>query len=115
MQTSPDKRASGKRGSARKEDEMNEEDPTQGVRDWSKPFTENLEDLETHVPAHPSEREISDSEGDASKVVIQKRKHRIYTHFTRDRNCDICLTTKLRGFVEEGAMRDLIPRAEKVW
>ena len=29
-------------------------------------------DLETHVPAHPSEREISDSEADASKVETQK-------------------------------------------
>ena len=29
--------------------------------DWKQPFTENLEDLETHVLAHPSERKISDS------------------------------------------------------
>ena len=36
--------------------------------DWLQPFTVNLEDLETHVPAHSSERENSDSEGDASKV-----------------------------------------------
>ena len=50
------------------EDETNEEDPTQGIPDWLQPFTENLEDLETHVPAHSSERAISDSEGDASKV-----------------------------------------------
>ena len=47
---------------------MNKEEPMQGIPDWLQPFTENLEDLETHVPAHPSEREISDSEGDASKV-----------------------------------------------
>ena len=40
--------------------------------DWLHPFTENLEDLETHVLAHFSEREISDSEGDASKVGTQK-------------------------------------------
>ena len=73
MQTSPDKCASGNRGSVHKEDEMNEEDPTQSIPDWLQPFTENPEDLETHVPAHPSEREISDSEGDASKVGIQKR------------------------------------------
>ena len=65
------------RGSAHTENEMDEEDPTQGIPDWLQPFTENLEDLETHVPAHPSEREISDSEGDASKVETQKRKHSI--------------------------------------
>ena len=51
---------------------MDKEDPTQGIPDWLQPFTENQEDLETHVPAHPSEREISDSEGDASKVERQR-------------------------------------------
>ena len=76
MQTDPYKQASGSRGSAHKKDEMNKEDPTQGIPDWLQPFTDNLEDLETHVPAHPSEREISDSEGDASNVETQKWKHR---------------------------------------
>ena len=56
---------------------MNEEDPTQGIPDWLQPLTGNPENLETHVPAHPSEREISDSEGDASKVERQKRKHSV--------------------------------------
>ena len=83
MQTNPDKQASGNRGSAHKEDEMNEEDPTQGIPDWLQPFTDYLEDLETHVPAHSSEREISDSEGDASKVETQKRKHSIFSHFLK--------------------------------
>ena len=75
MQTNLDKQASGNCGSAHKEDEMNEEDPTQGIPGWLQPFTDNLENLETHVPAHSSEREISDSEGDASRVETQKRKH----------------------------------------
>ena len=65
------KLASGNRGSVDK-DEMDKEDPTQGIPDWLQPFTDNLEDLETHVPAHSSEREISDSEGDASKVETEK-------------------------------------------
>ena len=63
MQTNPDMQASGSRGLAHTENEMDEEDPTQGIPDWSQPFTENLEDLETHVPAHSSAREISESEG----------------------------------------------------
>ena len=66
------------------ENETDEEDPTQGIFDWLQPFTENLEDLETHVAAH-AEREISDSEGDASKVDTQKRKHRICIHLPKDR------------------------------
>ena len=43
----------------------------QGIPEWLQLFTENLEDLETHVPAHISERESSDSEG-STKVVTQK-------------------------------------------
>ena len=78
MLTNPDKLASENRGSAHKEDEMNEEDPTQGIPDWLQPFTDNLQDLETHVPAHSSERENSDSDGDAFKVETQKRKHSVH-------------------------------------
>ena len=103
-----DKRASGNRGSAHKEDDMNEEDPTQGIPDWLQPFTENLEDLEMHVPAHPSEREISDSE-----VEIQKRKHSIYTHFPKDRNSDMCLRTKNTRVPCKRRNEGSIPRAEK--
>ena len=53
-------------------DETEKEDPTQGILDWLQPFTDNLEDLETHVLADSSERENSGSEGDASKVETQK-------------------------------------------
>ena len=102
MQTDPEKRASGNRGSANK-DEMDKEDPTQGIPDWLQPFTDNLEDLETHVPAHSSERENSESEGGAAKVVTN-RKHSIYTHFPTDRNRDVYLRTKLRGFLAENVM-----------
>ena len=74
---------------------MNKENPTQGIPDWLQPFTDDLEDLETHVPAHSSEREISDPEGDASKVETQKQKHSLYTHFPKDRSCGVCLRTKI--------------------
>ena len=69
MLTDPDKQATGNREPA---NEMNKKDPTQGVPVWLQPFTVNLEDLETHVLAHSSAREKSNSEGDASKVETQK-------------------------------------------
>ena len=47
--------------------QMDKEDPTQGIPGWLQPFIDNLEDLETHVPAHSSEREYSDWAG-ATKV-----------------------------------------------
>ena len=66
------------------------------------------------MPAHSSEREISDSEGDASKVGTEKkRKHSICTHSTKDRNCDICLRTKITRAPGRKRDKESIPRAEK--
>ena len=103
----------GSRGSAHTEDETDEDDPTQGIPDWQQSFTADPEDLETHVPANSSEREISDSEGDTSKVETQKRKHCIYTHFPKDRNCDMCLRTKIMRVPCSRRNEGSIPRAEK--
>ena len=65
------------------------------------------------MSAHSSEREISDSEGDASKVETQKRKHSVYTHFSKDRNRDICLRTKITRFPCRRRDKGSIPQAEK--
>ena len=66
----------------------------------------------THVPAHSSERGNSDSEG-ATKVVKQKSKQSICTHFTKDRNCDVCLRTKITKVPCRKRNERSIPRAEK--
>ena len=80
---------------------MDNEDSAQGIPEWLQPFTDHLQDLETHVPAHSSERENSDSEG-ATKVLTQKRKHSIYSHFIKDRNCDVCLrNTNYEGSLQK--------------
>ena len=63
MLTDHDKQATGNREPA---NEMNKEDPTQGILVWLQPFTAILEDLEMHLLAHSSERV------DASKVETQK-------------------------------------------
>ena len=114
MQTNPDMQASGSRGSAHKKDEMNEKGGSNARHSrLVAAFTDNLENLETHVLAHFSEREISDSESDASKVGTQKRKHRVKTHFTKDRNCNICLRTKIRRVPCRRRDEGSFPRAEK--
>ena len=69
MLTDHDKQATGNPEPA---NGINKEDPTQGVPVWLQPFTDNLEDLEAHVLAHSSERENSDSGGDASKSGDKK-------------------------------------------
>ena len=98
----------------KKLDETDKEDPTQGIPDWLQPFTDNLEDLETHVLAHSSERENSDSQGDASKVVTQKRKQSMYNHFTKAEIATYSWEPKLRGFFAENVVRDLF-REQKNW
>ena len=106
MLTDHDKQATGNREPA---NVMNKEDPTQGILVWLQPFTVNLEDLEVHVLAHSSERENSDSEGDASKVETQKRKHSVHAYFRKnqkssvlrsERYCD--LTTAEHKVLNEG-------------
>ena len=74
--------------------EVNEEDATQGIPVWLQPITVNLEDLEAHVLAHSSERENSDSEGDASKVETHKRKHRGHAYFRKNQNWSILRADK---------------------
>ena len=80
MLTDHDKQATGNREPA---NEMNKEDPTQGILVWLQPFTVNLKDLEAYVLAHSSERENSDFEEDASKVETQKRKHSVHAYFRK--------------------------------
>ena len=53
MLTDHDKQATEKREPA---NEMDKEDPTQGIPVWLQPLTANQEDLEAHVLAHSSER-----------------------------------------------------------
>ena len=94
MQTDPEKPASGNRGSANK-DEMDKEDPTQSIPDWLQPFTDNQEDLETHMSANSSERENSDSEG-AAKVVTHKNGSTIFILTSpKIEIADVCLRTKI--------------------
>ena len=68
MLTDHDKQVTENREPA---NEMNKEDPTQGVAVWLQPFTVSPEDLETHVLAFSSERENSDSVLETHKTEAQ--------------------------------------------
>ena len=102
MLTDHDKQATGNREPA---DETNKEDPTQGISVWLQPFTVNLEDLEAHVLAHSSERANSDSEGEASKVETQKRKHRVHAFFRKNQK---------RSFLRSEKYGDLTTAEHKI-
>ena len=87
MLTDRDNQATGNREPA---NEMNRE----GISVWLQPFTVNLEDLEAHVLAHSSERANSDSEGDATKVEAQKRKHSVHAYFRKNQKRSILRSEK---------------------
>ena len=86
MLTDHDKQATENREPA---NDMNKEDPTQGIPVWLQSVTVNLEDLEAHVLAHSSERANSDLEGEASKVETQKRKHSVHAYFRKNQKRSI--------------------------
>ena len=65
-------------------------DRLRDLPEWLEEFTDNIEDTEAPVPAHVSQD--SDSEL-PTKVVSKSRKHSSYTHFPKDRNCEVCLRT----------------------
>ena len=97
MLTDHDKQATEK---SEQGNEMNKEDPTHTIPVWLQPFTVNLEDLEAHVLALSSERANSDSEGDASKVETQKRKHSVHAYFRRNQKRSILRSEKFGDLIK---------------
>ena len=70
------------------------EPPLRDLPEWLEEFTENLVDAsvpaDRDAPARSSRESASEPRG---KVL--SGKHRIKTHFPKDRNCDICMRTKI--------------------
>ena len=56
--------------------------------EWLEKFTENLEDTEVPAPAH-----ISHDSGSERPTKVELRKHSIFSHFPKDRNCEVCVRT----------------------
>ena len=54
----------------------------------------------------------SDS-GRPTNVVSKSRKHSIWTHFPKDRNCEVCLRTKMTMAPCRRRTGEALPRAEK--
>ena len=78
--------------------------------EWLEEFTDNLEDTELHAPAHISQDSYSER---PTKVVSKPRKHSIYTHFPKDRNCEVCFQTKMTRAPSRRRTGEAGPRAEK--
>ena len=86
------------------------DDRLRDLPEWLEEFTDNQEDTELPVSAHISQD--SDSERPA-KVASKSRKHSIYTHFPKDRNCEVCLRTQIAKSLCRRHTGKAVPRAEK--
>ena len=75
-----------------------------------KEFTENLEIAE--MPAAANISLDSDSER-PTKVASKSKKDSIYTHFPKDRNCEVCLRTKMTRAPCRRRTGEALPRVEK--
>ena len=76
----------------KRDDGKKSDDCLADLPEWLEEFTDNLGDTELPASAHSSQE--SDLEH-PMKVATKSRKHSINTHFPKDRNCDVCLRTKM--------------------
>ena len=84
------------------------------IPEWQQEFRENLVDDE--VPEHRDSHASSSHEVSlepASKRREDLGKHSVYTHFPKDRNCEICQRTKTTRAPCRRRIGGAVPRAEK--
>ena len=83
-------------------------DRLRDLPEWLEVFTDNLEDTEVSAPAQISHD--SDSE---RPTKVASRKHSIFSHFPKDRNCEVCLRTKMTRAPCRRRTGEAVPRAEE--
>ena len=92
----------------RRDNNQASEERLRDLPEWLVEFTENLEDAQVPAPAHASHD--SDSE---RPFKVATRKHSIYTHFPKDRNCEVCSRTKMTRAPCKRRAGEALPWAEK--
>ena len=78
---------------------------------WLKELTENLADEEVPASRDTPANTSQDSHSERPTKVISKM-HSIYTHFPKDRNCEICMRTKITRAPYRKRTGDAVLRAE---
>ena len=84
------------------------------IPEWLQEFRENLVDEE--IPVHGDSHASSSHEASLEPTVKRSEdlgKHSIETHFSKDRNCEICKRTKITRAPCRRRNGEAVPRAEK--
>ena len=84
-------------------------DRLRDLPEWLEEFADNLE--YTEVPALANTSHDSDSE---RPTKVASRKHGIYTHFSKDRNCEVRKRTKITRALCRRRTGEAVPRTEKM-
>ena len=64
------------------------------------------------VPEHPDASSSSHELPSEMRAKVVSGKHRIFTHFPKDRNCDLCLRTKITRASCRTRTGTVVPRAD---
>ena len=81
--------------------------------EWLQEFRENL--VDDGVPGHRDSNASSSHEvflEPISKRSVDLGKHSVYTHFLKDRNCEICQRAKITRAPCRRRIGEAVPRAE---
>ena len=84
------------------------------VREWLQELRENL--VDDGVPEHRDSHASSSHEVPLEPILKRSEnldKHSVYTHFLKDRNCEICQRTKITRAPCRRRNGGAVPRAEK--
>ena len=84
------------------------------IPEWLQEFRENLVDDE--IPVHGDSHANSSHEASLESTFKRREdlgKHNVYTHFPKDRNCEICKRTKITRAPCRRRNGEAVPRAEK--
>ena len=83
------------------------------IPEWLQEFRENLVDDE--IPVHGDSHASSSHEASLEPIFKRREdlgKHSVYTHFPKDRNCEICKRTKITRAPCRRRNGGAVPRAE---
>ena len=92
----------------KRDDNRDSDDRLRHLPEWLEEFTDNLEVTEVLAPAH-----ISQDSGSERLTNVAPRKHSMFTHFPNDRECEVCLRTKMTRALCRRRTGEAPPRAEK--
>ena len=84
------------------------------LAEWLQDFKENLVDKNVCPYQHSRSSSHELPTEPRAKVVPDSGKHNVYTHFPKDRNCEICLWTKITRASCRRNTGTVVPKAEEL-